>query len=979
MPERPTEKTYVGELVPVIKEIGKNLGFDAEVYLGTPSGEPDVLLKYNNRTVAIIEVKRPEISLSDPEANNQALRYAEWYRKEKNVKFYGLHNMKYLKLFKYTENEEWVPATDFPFPIIPDAKSIAEYKRISTDNSARDYLTQFLVRFREMLEGRTLDLSRDVIEKLRRLIESSASKGREQLLGKYREDENIRSLVESWLRERGFEKPKNDNELRKYLDLMLKEQIYTFTIKLLFYLVLQSLDPEMARKLKENITPLKESKDETFFRIMAKELFDYAIARTGDFDEVFGSNTVDKLPFMPASLSDLNEIVEYLDQIRWSEVSVDVIGRIFENLIHEERRHLLGQHYTDTRIVDLILVGVFRKSRKPEKLIDPACGSGTFLVRAINYWRMRYSENFYDLIEGCDIDKLASMLSKINVYIQALEAVKSGYKYIPRIQHGDFFKLELRPDYMYVVANPPYTRQEEMVMAYYDRNYKKTLRSNVSDLEGWSEKASIYAYFLVRGGKLLREEGKLGFIVENSWLNAEYGGPLKRWLFDNFNVDYIIESLVERWFEEAKVMTNIIIAERRPSSQDQMIRFIYLKKPLDVLINGPPPTKDYTASQRYYEEIEKIFSEADNCTPTADYTIHETDRMRIVACRKRLIDIIEGKLGRLNVLKGPKQYLDLVFKFLEEEEDRLVLLKEVMNVKRGITTNANEIFYLPSKFWRFLSETPDKLLLAGENRRVEISKRYLRRLIRPDHLENSMYAVEDLPSRKREDYVLWVQDVQKVDDPGTMEYIEWAANIIREEYKTSGGRKYPTIYKELNKPDWLKLPSKSGGILLFRSAVHRNYSIWLNKIPSAWIDKRLYVGYLRNSYKDKLKPEVLFSVANSVLTYIGMELMGRTNLGEGALDIATVDYEVIPIIDPLKLQAYLEEKDLLNEFVEKVNRFLSTRPQNIEREVSRADRMEIEKYTLGYLGLRDDEIKSLYRELLMLVDLRTQKASRILR
>jgi Type I restriction-modification system methyltransferase subunit len=75
--------------------------------------------------------------------------------------------------------------------------------------------------------------------------------------------------------------------------------------------------------------------------------------------------------------------VRYLNQIRWSEINVDVMGRVFEGLIYEERRHLLGQHYTDTKIVDLILTGVFKRDGKPGKLLDPACGSGTFLVKGI--------------------------------------------------------------------------------------------------------------------------------------------------------------------------------------------------------------------------------------------------------------------------------------------------------------------------------------------------------------------------------------------------------------------------------------------------------------------------------------------------------------------------------------------------------------------------------------------------------------------
>ena len=126
----------------------------------------------------------------------------------------------------------------------------------------------------------------------------------------------------TWLGERGIRRPKNDNDLRKLLRLMLKEQLYTFSMKILFYLVLQSIDAEMASKLRESVD--KEFSDPIMFKIMFKKvfdaLFDYAIERTGDFEEVFGSNAVDTLPFVMGVIPPLNNLINYLNQIKWSDV-----------------------------------------------------------------------------------------------------------------------------------------------------------------------------------------------------------------------------------------------------------------------------------------------------------------------------------------------------------------------------------------------------------------------------------------------------------------------------------------------------------------------------------------------------------------------------------------------------------------------------------------------------------------------------------
>ncbi|MHA1829280.1 MAG: HsdM family class I SAM-dependent methyltransferase [Candidatus Heimdallarchaeaceae archaeon] len=981
--ERPTEDTYVTELVSVIKEIGGPIGFDAEFNWKTPSGKPDVKLYYGKKPIAIIEVKRPDVHLTDRKLENQAKNYAEWYRKNLGMQFYGIHNMKYLKLFQWKvkpkertlldfieeRRDNWVPVSDFPFKIMPWVRSINEYKQISANRQARKNLEEFLLRFREILEGKTFDLSKDVIETIKRYIEEGASKGLSQIEFMYKSRKNnVYGLFEEWRKERGIKKPKNDNELRELLTLMLKEQLYTFSMKVLFYLVLQSIDAEMATKLKENLAAIEPS-DPEFFKKIFEMLFQYAIQRTGDFEEVFGTNTIDRLPIIEATLQPLKELISYLSQIRWSDINVDIIGRIFEGLIYTERRHLLGQHYTDTKIVDLILTATLQE---PDKLLDPACGSGTFLVRALNYWKVNFGGNseIYSLVNGIDIDKLASMLSKINLYIQALEKIKEEFQYYPNIYNQDFFKSELPAEFSYVVTNPPYTRQEEMKMAFYDEHYKRELAKAVADIEGWSKRASIYAYFLVKGGKLLRNNGRLGFIIENSWLNAEYGKALKAWLLDNFKIEYVIESLVERWFEDAAIITNILIAQK--TKEDNYIaNFMYLKKPIEEIFGNPPPANDFVANQRYYETIREMLGKYANTKFNGDYAISEDGEVRVVSVKKSMLKKIEKMLGKLGILKAPKRYLEFIIRFIEGEDLGITLLDNALQIKYGLKTNANEIFYLPSSFWEFRDEDEKYLVLGGANRSLKISKKYLMPLIRPAHLEGSTYNLSRIVKQKHEDYVLWVQDISTVEDGGTREYLNWARKLILEESVASG--KFPTIRKKIESDNWTKLTDTSGGLFLFRNAAYKNYSIFLNSIPNAQIDLRLYAGYPRGKYAE-LDPRFIFASLNSVLTYLGMELIGRTNLGEGALDIKITDYQKIPIVDPIKLADKLERNGNITKFLNIVDQFLAFVPEDIEIEARNRVRLSMEKFVLGSIGFTDRDIVDLYDNLICLVNFRTERA-----
>ena len=985
--ERATEDTYVAEFVSVIKEIGKPIGFDAEFNKTTPSGKADINLIYRGTLVAVVEVKEPGIPLSDPDLKVQAERYATWYHKNRSVHFYGIHNLKYLSIFKYvasekrdktlleymgTKKSDWASVTDFPFRIMPWIRSINDFKQISTNNNARKNLEEFLLKFKEMLEGKSLDLSTEVIDIVRRYIEEGASHGLTQFENLYKSGEkNVRTLFEDWRKERGIEDPRNDDKLRNYLTLMIKEQLYTLSMKVLFYHVLQNIDLDMAAKLKENLAAIEPSDPELFQRIFDM-LFKYAIEKTGDFEEVFGTNTVDRLPLVEQTLQSLVHLISYLNQIRWSDINVDVIGRVFERLIYTERRHMLGQHYTETNVVDLILAATLRK---PGKLIDPSCGSGTFPVRALNFWKTNYTTDFrnFELVEGIDIDKLASMLSKINLYIQALEAIEGKLKFNPKIFHRDFFKTELLQDYLYVVTNPPYTRQEEMTLAFYDKDYKKYLMKSVEDIGDWNKRSSIYAYFLIRGAKLLGEGGRLGFIIENSWLNAEYGGPLKKWFLDNSTIEYVIESIVERWFEDAAIITDIIISEKK-KRDNYVTRFIYFKKRLNELFGFPPSATDFVANQRYYEKIANTLSTVSKVTPANDYVISENDDLRVVAAKKYLMTSIEEKLGRWGILRGPKKYLDIIIKFLKEEKTGLTKLENVVDVKRGLTTNGNDLFYLPSKHWSFLEEAGDYLRLKGPGHKsLKISKRYLRRIIRPAHIEKSAFRVSSLKQAHREDYVLWVEDSSDVNDFGTDEYLKWMTGFIRQEHEENN--RYPAIFDKFNMPKWTKLPDSSNGLFLFKNAAHRNYGIWLNALKDVQVDERLYLGSHKKTHEN-IDSRISFACFNSVFTYMGMELLGRTNLGEGALDIKVTDYKTLPIIDPAIIdQAFTGEKRKV--LLKAVDEVLENKPANIELEGQKPTRLRMDTFLLSSLGFTKKDVYRFYEELQALADLRTSRATSI--
>ena len=85
-------------------------------------------------------------------------------------------------------------------------------------------------------------------------------------------------------------------------------------------------------------------------------------------------------------------------------MSFEILGRVYEALIPEREQHQLGQYFTPPTTVDLI--NTFCIQRPEDIVLDPACGAGTFLVRAherLNRLRARPHRALLEQLWGFEI------------------------------------------------------------------------------------------------------------------------------------------------------------------------------------------------------------------------------------------------------------------------------------------------------------------------------------------------------------------------------------------------------------------------------------------------------------------------------------------------------------------------------------------------------------------------------------------------
>ena len=94
-----------------------------------------------------------------------------------------------------------------------------------------------------------------------------------------------------------------------------------------------------------------------------------------------------------------------------------------------------------------------------------------------------------------------------------------------------------------IVGNPPYVRQEQLgpLKPFFQTAFPET----------YSGTADLFVYFFHQGVRLLREDGRLGYIASNSWLRANYATSLRAFMRGSVTVEQLIDLGDNRVFADA--------------------------------------------------------------------------------------------------------------------------------------------------------------------------------------------------------------------------------------------------------------------------------------------------------------------------------------------------------------------------------------------------------------------------------------------
>lgn len=567
-----------------------------------------------------IELKTPDTSITDPDFFNDA---AEKSRRWGSA-FFVVWNMQYAELYPTPPSLTNPSPADRLFAwdmdrlvlnvddwLKPKCATSLQKRTVEILDTAWQFYqdkkqTSIIIDaslFVERLANRLSQLREEILPELRKKVAGSRA---------------LRKQIRALSAIQGFIGIVEDLELA-----VVGQYVYRIVGQILFYFALQRVQPSLPTI---EISPLDE---------LPESLRRYwNDVRRFDYEALFEPSELDEIVPLPSPAQKLlRKLIEDLSQYDWNSLADDVLGSVFEHLIPKEEQLLYGQFYTPSKVADMLVAFSVDGS---SSVLDPGCGSGTFLMRSYDFLAKTASLTHQEILSrtwGFDISSFATELASINLFRQEL----SVFENFPRVVRGNFFQLMpgqsimfpppktgaltkipmAIPKFKAIVGNPPYLRsqnQDDLDPKYKNMLFQAASRAGITA----ASKTDLFAFFIYRCLEFMESGSRLGFVVSSSWLSSDFGVSIQHLLFERLKLIALVGSSVESFFSQVQVNTVLFIVEKREKSgiaKDELLRFVALRKPLTELL---PDGSDYWSQvTRLIDDIE----EARDSTETDNYRL----------------------------------------------------------------------------------------------------------------------------------------------------------------------------------------------------------------------------------------------------------------------------------------------------------------------------------------------------------------------
>jgi type I restriction-modification system DNA methylase subunit len=353
--------------------------------------------------------------------------------------------------------------------------------------------------------------------------------------------------------------------------------------------------------------------------------------------------------------SKMRSILLDASALNWGKISPAIFGSLFQSVMNPEERRNLGAHYTSEKNIFKLIKPLFLDELREEfdkvkssskklkefhyklstlKFLDPACGSGNFLIITYRELRLLEIDILRELFKkgeqvlnvatilwldvdqfyGIEYDEFAAKIAEVAMWLidhqmNMLVSEEFG-QYFARLPlkkaakivngnslHIDWEEVIPKTELSFIIGNPPFlgksnqnsTQKEDMKIV-----FGKVKGAGVLDyVAAWYYKAAQY---------IKETQIKVGYVSTNSISQGEQTGILWNALFNDYKVKIHFAHTTFNWKNEARgraAVHCVIIGFANFDSKEKLL-FVYDD------INGEPHQQKVKNITPYLSEGEDI-------------------------------------------------------------------------------------------------------------------------------------------------------------------------------------------------------------------------------------------------------------------------------------------------------------------------------------------------------------------------------------
>ena len=291
----------------------------------------------------------------------------------------------------------------------------------------------------------------------------------------------------------------------------------------------------------------------------------------------------------------IRTLVSHLEGINLNETDLDTKGVAFEQFMDGFFKGDFGQYFTPREIIEFSVA--MMQPNHEDIVLDPACGSGGFLLHALDTIRREASEyyeedskehfkHWHDFAEkrlfGIDINEEITRVAKMNMILHddghtnvigsdALEPIKNITEHNRGFKENGFTMVLTNPPFGSIVkqVEKPYLSDYEMSKISF-RAKKTTKSSSKSGKKAVKTRSSVKTeiLFCERVYRFLKPDGRAAIILPDGILTNSSLQGVRDWLLDKFQLLAVV-SLPQTAFAHfgAGVKSSVVFLRKRKAKE----------------------------------------------------------------------------------------------------------------------------------------------------------------------------------------------------------------------------------------------------------------------------------------------------------------------------------------------------------------------------------------------------------------------------